>query len=301
MGNFYNIIVFIFFFVFINITGSAQIFRYRLSGSSSMFISELGPSEIEHPQTGLFTYPGSSDFNPGFKLGAEVEIMVPVTSNFELGIEFDFTNLAGYTETAPLYNFFLTARNPLAGSDPYPDEALIYTTKQLSALGTSRLYFFSIDNDMNIFAKALAGVTFTGTDFTFDDPFYRVEYGVGVLYARGTKNSEYPKKAAFSGGAGLGITYKISDKLDICLDGTALLINSDIVNGVPNFNYTVISGMESFEPALCWSMVGQITIGIIYSAIRDQRLNRSRYTKSRKIKSNIFWKRKRTNPFSKRR
>lgn len=266
-----------------------------------MFISELGPSEIEHPSTELLTYPGSSDFTPGFKLGAEAEIMAPVTANFEVGIEFDFTNLSGYTETAPLYNFFLSARNPLAGTDPYPSEALIYNTKQLSALGSSRLYFFSIDNEINIFLKALAGIAFTGTDFTFYDPFYRVEYDVGVLYARGTQNSEYPKKAAFSGGAGLGITYKISDKLDICLDGTALFINSDIVNGVPNFNYTVTSGMDSFEPATCWSMVGQVSIGIIYSAIPDRRLHRSRYTKSRNISNIIFWKRKRTNPFGKRR
>jgi len=275
----YKLLIFI-LLILLNISGSAQIFRYRLSGSSSMFISEPGPSETEHPQSGFLTYPGSSEFSP---------------------IEFDFTNLSGYTETAPLYNFFLTARNPLADTNPYPNEALIYKTKQLSVLGTSRFYFFPIDNEMNIFMKALAGVTFTGTDFTFDDPFYRVEYDVGVLYARGTQNSEYPKKAAFSGGAGLGITYKISDKLDICLDGTALLINSDIVNGVPNFNYTVISGMDSFEPAPCWSMVGQVSIGIIYSAIPDRRLNRSRYTKSRNINKLIFWKRRRSHPFGKRR
>jgi len=294
-------LLFFILFILLNISGSAQIFRYRLSGSSSMFISEPGPSETEHPQSGFLTYPGSSEFSPGFKVGVEAEVMAPVSTNFEVGIEFDFTNLSGYTETAPLYNFFLTARNPLASTDPYPNEALIYKTKQLSVLGTSRFYFFPIDNDMNFFVKALAGVAFTGTDFTFDDPFYRVEYDVGVLYARGTQNSEYPKKAAFSGGAGMGITYKISDKLDICLDGTASFINSDIVNGVPNFNYTVTSGIESFEPAPCWSMVGQVSIGIIYSAIPDRRLNRSRYTKSRNISKLIFWKRKRTNPFGKRR
>jgi hypothetical protein len=286
--------------VFISLDASSQIFRYRLGGNSAIFISQPGGSEILHPQSEMLTYPGSSDFSPGFRIGAEAELMAPVTSYFEVGLEFDYTNLSGFTETAPLYNFFLTAYNPLPDANRYPEESLIYKTKQYSILATSRLYFLPFNNKMNIYVKALGGVAFTGTDFTFQDPFYRVEYDVGVLYARGTRNSEYPKKAAFSGGAGVGLTYEILDDFSVYIDGVTSFINSDIIDGVPDFDYIVTAGIESFEPAPAWAMVGKVSIGLIYSAVPDRRLNRGSFTKSRSIRKKPFWKRSRFSPFGKR-
>ncbi|MDD4143783.1 MAG: hypothetical protein PHN68_04025 [Prolixibacteraceae bacterium] len=276
---------------------SSQIFRYRLSANSSFFITEPGKAEIKHPGADMLTHPGSSDFSPAFRIGADAEIMAPVTSDFEVGMEFDYMNLYGHTDKAPLYNFFLSRNNPLPDSYPYPTEALIYQTNVLSLLGTARWYFMPIGDEANIFLKAFGGVAFTGTDFTFRDPFYRVEYDVGVLYARGTRNSDYPKRAAFSGGAGLGSTIKMTDKFDIYIDGTVSFINSDIVNGVPNYNYISSDGTESLKSASCWSMTSQISVGLLYSAIPDRRLHRSNYTKSRKVNKSIFWKRKRSNPF----
>jgi hypothetical protein len=279
---------------------SAQIFKYRVSGTSSMFISESGSAEIRHPQAGALEHPGSSDFSPEFRVGAEGEVMAPISPYFDVGLEFDFINHAGYTETAPLYNFFLTKYNPLSDSYPYPVEALIYRTKQYAFYGTTRLNLLPQIKTFNVFLKAFGGVAFTGTDFTFQDPFYRVEYEVGVLYAKGTRNSEDRKDASFSGGTGLGFTYRIMDKVDLYIDGTAVFTNSDIVDGVPNFNYKNIEGEESLDPASAWGSVAKISIGVVYSAIPDQRLHRSRYTKSRTTSKSTFWKRKRVNPFKRR-
>jgi len=282
--------------LFFNLAYS-QIFRYRLGTNSSIFISEPGKAEIRHPGADQLTHPGSSDFSPGLRVGADAEIMAPVTSDFEVGMEFDYTNLYGHTEKAPLYNFFLSRHNPLADSYPYPTEELIYKTNVLSVLGTARWYFLPLGDEFNIFLKAFGGVSFTGTDFTFRDPYYRVEYDVGVLYARGTRNSDYPKRASFSGGAGLGSTVRLTDKLDLYIDGTASFINSDIVNGVPNYDYFEVDGNETLKAANCWSITAQVSVGLLYSAIPDRRLNRSNFTKSRAVSKSLFWKKRHSRPF----
>ena len=119
----------------------AQIFRYRLGFNSSAFSSELGDPEIKHPQVEFLTYEGSRDFSPTLKIGAEGEIWAPITTAFEVGIEFDYINLRGHTETAPLYNFFLSRHNPLPDTYPYPEEDLIYKTRQFNILATTRFYF----------------------------------------------------------------------------------------------------------------------------------------------------------------
>jgi len=265
-----------------------------------VFISEPGSVEISHPQSGFLSHPGSRDFSHKYKQGAEAEIIAPVSPYFDIGLEFGYASLSGYTETAPFYDFFLSKYNPLPDSYSYPVESLIYHTKQFALYGTSRFYPVSQLKNFNIFLKAFGGIAFTGTDFTFDDPYYRVDYNVGVLYAKGTLNSEDPKDATFCGGTGIGITYRIIDKFDLYIDGNAVLTNSDIVNGVPNFNYISINEKESLEPSNAWGLVAKISIGVVYSAIPDQRLNRSIYTKSRKSGKSIFWKRKGVNPFKRR-
>ncbi len=279
---------------------SGQIFRYRISASSGIFLGEVAPAESEPP--GKISHPGYKNFSPVFKPGAEMEVVAPVAPDFELGLQFGYSNFAGQTPSPPLYNFFLSRFNPLPTNQKYPSEALIYDTKILNILGTSRFYILPVNRNMNIFMKLLGGVSFIGTDFTFKDPGYRVEYDVGMLYSRGTKSSDYPKKAAFTGGVGLGTTYRLSDKLDIYFDATASLIHSDIVNGVPNYNYTDYNnGKSSMERTNSPAAVAQASIGFVYSAVPNRRINKSNYTRSSRTTKNIFNGKKRVKPFSKKR
>jgi hypothetical protein len=276
---------------------SGQVTRYRLSVNSGIFAGEL-KSEISHPLRDEISHPGSSDFKPVLKPGAEFEVISPFTSDFEMGLQLGYNQFAGQTTKAPLYNFFLSKNNPLPDIYKYPDKAMIYESKLLTAQATARWYFLPYKKGLNIFLNASGGVAFVGTDFTFEDPFYRVEYDVGVLFARGTNNSDYPKKAAFTGGAGLGATYRLSDKLDIYFDATASVIRSDIVNGVPNFNYTDENGGGKMERTNSFSSVLEASFGLIYSAIPDRRLNKGNYTKSR-TSSKKFLNRNRNRPFIK--
>ncbi|HDR50405.1 MAG TPA: hypothetical protein ENN90_02125 [Mariniphaga anaerophila] len=265
---------------------SGQVFRYRLSANSGMFLGEVGKPEATPPVKN--SHDGSEEFSPVFKPGAELEIMVPVTPDFELGLQFGYSRFSGHTPSPPLYNFFLSRFNPLPDNNKYPDEALIFDTKILNILGIARFYVVPVNRNINVFLKLLGGVSFTGTDFTFHNPVYRIEYDVGMLYSRGTKNSDYPKKAALTGGVGLGTTYRLSDKLDIYFDATASLINSDIVNGVPNYNYINNDGRSSMERTNSLAAVAQASIGLTYSAIPDRRFSKSNFTRSSRVNKNLF-------------
>ncbi len=261
---------------------AAQHFRYRLSANSSFFITEIGNSELNNNLDDL-TYPGSEAFKPEIKVGAEAEFLMPIRDKLEMGLEFKFNELAGRTETAPLYNFFLTRYNPLPDTYRYPKESLIYSTKILSVLATSRFYLLPADEETSLFLKTSAGVSFVGTDFTFLKPEYRVEYGVGVLYSRGTRNSEYPKKAAFNGGIGLGTIIEFSNNISFYADAGTSFIYSDIVNGVPNFAYIQQGEEASLKKTNSLAMIAQLSIGIIYSDTTVNKLIRNNTRRLQKI------------------
>lgn len=272
--------------LFFNFAG-AQIFRYRLSTNSGAFLGETGKAEVNHPDKNELSHPGSSNFKPTFKPGAELEIMRPVSMYYEWGLQFGYSHLGGYTLQAPLYNFFLSKHNPLPPSNRYPAEALIFDTRLLSIQATGRWHFLPLGKEISAFMKFSGGVSFVGTDFTFEEPSFNIKYDVGMLFSQGTKNSSKPKTTALTGSAGLGATYRISDKLDIYLDATTWLINSDVINGVPNFDYVEFSGVGSMKRINALSAVIQANLGLVYSGIPNRRFSKGNVTRSGKV-----WKKK---------
>jgi hypothetical protein len=97
--------------------------------------------------------------------------------------------------------------------------------------------------------------------------------------------------------------FRLSDKWDLCIEGTTSLIHSDIVNGVPDYDYVENPEIPggTLQRADNWSLVTQVSVGIIYSAIPDRRLNKGNYTRSRRSSKKLFWKQKNRSPFSKKR
>lgn len=296
MNRYFTLLV---LFVFVSGGVWGQNLRFRLSANSGLFLGEVGKPEIE--PSNKKPHPGSENFKPSFRYGAELEIIKPITPDFEMGMQFGYLNLHGETPTAPLYNFFLSRDNPLFRTVIYPNESLIYDTNILSILGSARSYVLPFSRDMVLFLKLLGGVSFVGTDFTFRNPADRLKYDGVMLFSTGTKSNEDPKVAALTGGLGLGTTYRMSDKFDFYFDATVLFIHSDIVNGVPNYNYILKDGRGSMQRTNTLSVAAQASIGLIYNAIPDRRVNRSNITRSSKVSKKMFHKKKRSKPFSKRR
>lgn len=283
-------LVFLFLLFVVNpING--QIYRYRLSANSGIFLGETGRAEIEPPER--FDYPGAKNFVPVLKPGVDLEISRPVTPDFELGLQFGYLHLNGETPTPPLYNFFLSRNNPLPENNKYPDNALYYNTNIFSVSATTRFYILPLSDYFNFFLKAQGGVSFIGTDFSFSDPVHSVQNDIGTLFSKGTRSSKSPKAVVPAGGAGFGITYKLSDKFDVYFDATASLIRSDIVNGVPNYDYKGVT----MEKSKNTSAVVQAGLGLIYSAIPDRRYHKSNYTRSKRISKNIFHRSKKNKAF----
>jgi hypothetical protein len=280
---------------------AGQVFRFRLSANSGAFLGEPGEAEKVYPMGEEMSYPGSRGFSPRFYPGAELEITTPLTTDFECGLQFGYNRFSGYTPQAPFYNFFLSRYNPLRNTQEwYPDEGLIFDSRVLSTLATARWFFLSFDGTLNFFMKLSGGVAFTGSDFTFHDPVHRVQYDVGVLYARGTRNSEDPKQVGFQGGGGLGATYRLSENLDICLDAGVSFIQSDLVNGVPNYDYSDSGGEGTMQPVTCIAEVARASIGIIFSATPDRRFRHDNITRALNQDKTLFDKRSRKRSFRRR-
>lgn len=277
----YTLLFFFLFLVFFE-KAPAQNFRYRIAANSSIFMTEIGNTELNNNLDNL-TYPGSEAFKPEIKVGAEAEFLMPVSDKLEMGLQLEYNQLAGRSETAPLYNFFLTRYNPLPDTYRYPKESLIFSTKILSVLATSRFYLVPADEETSFFLKLHGGVSFVGTDFTFSNPIHRVEYNVGVLYSRGTLNSEYPKKPAFNGGVGLGTIIELSNSISFYADVNSSFIYSDIVNGVPNYDYIQQQEQISLKKTNSMAVVTQLSIGIIYSDTTVNKLIRNNTRRLQKI------------------
>jgi len=285
---------------FFTFNATSQILRYRLTANTGFLLNETGSDEIPPPSPWYTEHPNASDFKSQFDMGADLEIMAPITSHIDAGIEFEYANLEGSTQTPKLYNFFLFDwTNPLPG-DIYPAEAIYYETTQLNILGTVRYYIKPSDEEVNFFVKAFGGISYVGTNLNFRDPFYRVTYKVGVLYAKGTKDSKDPKDKAFCGGLGIGGTYSITKRMAIYAEFSGSYVNSDIINGVPNYDFTEAGSIHFLPSEGIGALTGQLSVGLVYSAIPDTRVNkRVSSTKSSRLTKKKTWKKPKHNKFYK--
>jgi hypothetical protein len=122
---------------------------------------------------------------------------------------------------------------------------------------------------INPFFKVFGGISFGGTELNYKDEVDRLDNGIGVLYSIGTQNSSAPREAALYYGAGAGINFRLSDRLALYIDGSASYINSDKVNGIPNFNYVYTDGQETMQPVGNTSFFTQISIGFVFNTGKD--------------------------------
>ena len=68
---------------------------------------------------------------------------------------------------------------------------------------------------------------------------------------------------------------------------TTWLIDSDVINGVPNFDYTEVAEVGTMNRTNALSAALQASVGLIYSGIPDRRFSKGNVTRSGKV-----WNRK---------
>lgn len=241
----------------------AQLIGFRLAANSGMLISEFGTSDVPHPDA-LFVSPATSSekFTPKLSAGVEGEILFQVTEKTYFGVEFDYSHLKGFNDDPPVFNYFLTPYFSPHYQDEFVISPLEYNTR-LFNLAVNYKYFFMPEKVFSPFVKLTGVVAFVRTDLTYRElPDPDLEWD--VLYSRGTKNSEQDSWPAFHIGGGIGFDYAINDRLLFEVDGTVTVLNSGIVDGVPNFTYVQEEGVDLLRYNRRLSLTTQISAGLVY-------------------------------------
>ena len=241
---------------------NAQLIGFRVAANSGMLISEFGTSDVPHPDALLVSPPTSSEkFTSQLSAGLEGEILFQATDKTYFGVELDYSHLKGFNDDPPVFNYFLTPYFQY-----YQDEFFItpleYNTR-LFNLAVNYKYFLMPDKTFSPFVKLTGVVAFVRTDLTYRElPDPDLEWD--VLYSRGTKNSEQDSWPAFHVGGGIGFDYAINDRLLFEIDGTCTVINSGIIDGVPNFTYEQNEGVDLLRYNRRLSLTAQISAGFVY-------------------------------------
>ena len=241
---------------------SGQIFRYKIGGNVSNFRKELKPLEVIYPLVNVMSSPLSTDFksNPG--IGIEGELIRPWTSNLETGFEFGYDTFSGENEFPPYYNYYFAADVPYIDAEP-----IAFHTSSIDLLANFK-YFFAVEKKLNPFVKIYAGSSLISTELNYKNLQITQDQEKVVLYSAGTSGSSNPKKAVFHYGAGAGLNYNITDKLAFYLAYNMSVINSGLINGIPNYNYSLENNQPFFSISDTKSLVTQVGFGLVFTTIK---------------------------------
>lgn len=256
-------IVILLLFLILSIFVNAQVIGFRLAANSGMMLSEFGPSDVPHP-TALNLTPAQSTerFSPQPTVGFEGEILFQISPSSFFGIEVDYTHLKGMNDTPPYYNYYLTPYFQDFQNEYY--KAPIKYNTHLWNLAVNYKYFFFKEKVFQPFVKLTGVVAFVGTDLKYQEIQQVPVIESDVLYARGTANSDKKKWPVFHLGGGVGFSYDLSKRLAFQMDATATVVNSGIVNGVPNFTYILNDTENVLRYNRRLSLTAQVSVGIVY-------------------------------------
>lgn len=247
-------------------TGAAksQLIGFRLAANSNLFVNELGASDVPHP-TALDATPALSTqrFVSKPTVGVEGELLFQVSPMSHFGVELEYSKLKGYNNNPPFYNYYLTPYFKQF-QDSYFDAPVSFNTT-LFNVAVNWKYFFYKTSPLKPFVKLTGVVAFVGTDYTFKDNPDPDNFESDVLYARGTSNSDQEKWPAFHFGGGVGFDYSFDERWSLQVDGTATVINSGIINGVPNFTYEKVDAKDMLRYNNRSSLAAQISVGLVYA------------------------------------
>lgn len=262
---FFRVLLALLLFFAVSSSVKSQVVGFRFALNSNVFLNELGTSDVPHPDAFLNTPALSSkNFTPQPTIGFEGEILFQVSPMSHFGVELDYSKLKGYNDIPPVYNYYLTEYYQLfQTSGEYTADPVAFNTT-LFNVAVNWKYFFFQTSPFKPFVKLTGVVAFVGTDFTFKDNPDPELFKSDVLYARGTSNPDQKMWPAFHVGGGIGFDYKINDHWSLQVDGTSTVVNSDIINGAPNFTYLEEDGKDMLKYNKRPSLTFQVSAGLVY-------------------------------------
>lgn len=277
-----------------SMAGAQNNLKVRIFGNTTRFMSEPQGEEVLHPETEDYNveYGPFDDFTHQGGLGIGAELMISLSEKAWFGLEVSSNSFKGYNDNPPYYNILKTnSFHQLRAKGPEsetwdmiiipPLDSLKYSTSMMNILANFRFYlstsgkfrpFIKIHSGVSLIATELAyntkggwppdNVTIILNDGTYVDPT-EMEFSGPVIYSRGTTSSPEGRLPALNLGGGVGFEYQINDRLSLYADATLSMINSDIVDGRPNFDYNPDKGY--LEPFNTFGNTGKLSFGVCYT------------------------------------
>ncbi len=247
------------------VTANAQVVGYRFALNSSVFVNELGDADVLSPALYSVNPTLSAEkYTAQPSIGLEGELLIEVSPMSLFGVELEYSKLKGYNNTPPVYNYYSTSyyEDFQSGKDLIVSP-VAYNTTMLN-LAVNWKYFFFKQAVLQPFLKLTGVVSFVGTDFFIRNSADAEGLDSKILYSRGTSESEQQKLPAFHLGGGIGFDYSLNDRWSLQVDATFTAINTDLINGVPNFTYVQEDGYGVLSHNKCWTLTAQMSAGLVY-------------------------------------
>jgi hypothetical protein len=204
--------------------------------------------------------------------------MMSLSEKAWLGLEVSTDKMYGENSNPGLYNFQYTDYLQLHSTDTISGlitqwittDPLKYSTRLINLIGNFRIYPFP-GGRFRPFVKVSAGLSLISTELALLSPSFWSDSlnipnnvpGKPVLYSRGTSGSEKGLWPAFTFGGGVGFEFQINDKIAAYADYSMKVVNSDIVDGRPNFDWFEDTGLlKHFNTR---SNLSKISIGLVYT------------------------------------
>ncbi len=273
------------------INNAQSAIKVRVSGNWARFIGEPQGDEVIYPlisdiieQDGPF-----SEFTHQGNFGLNAEFMYSLSEKAWIGLELSSSRLKGYNDNPPPYNFQYTDFNQLQVRIidieqslllPEIQYPLVYNTSLINLLANFRFYL-ATSGRFKPFVKIHSGVSFIATELSLKNesewppadytvlvagvaqPAENLDFGAPVLFSHGTSTSPEGSVPALNLGAGLGFEYQINEVLSLYADYTYAMVNSDLLDGRPNFDFNeTTSRLERFNT---FGNLGKFNVGLCYS------------------------------------
>lgn len=258
-------------------TSAQNSLKFRFGGNSAKWMGEPQGKEINYYYVDSINNtigPVAEFINRG-NLGFEAEIMMSMSEKVWLGFEFSNFKMSGENDNPGMYNFQFTDFLQLQSVDTATGvitkhltySPLKYQTSLLNLMGNLRFYPLP-EGNFRPFVRLSAGVSFIATELALKIPTEwmkdtTLSYSAPVLYSRGKPDSPKGRSAALILGGGLGFELQLTEKIALYADGTYMMLNSDIADGKPNFDYDEEKG--KFFHFNTFSNIGKLSFGIVYT------------------------------------
>ncbi|NQU86769.1 MAG: hypothetical protein HQ541_13510 [Mariniphaga sp.] len=247
---------------FISIIGYAQDgIKIRVAVNTGSVLSETGSADIIVDPIAEFNSDGGvAEFKSEMVFGIEAEVMIPIGEKLGIGFEVENVKFKGNNEDPIYYNYFASSYSPIQN---YEQEPLIYNTNIINLLGTFRIFPIG-HGTFTPFIKLFGGMALIATDLQFQSPEDQVNKP-DPLYSRGTDLSiaEPTRYSTPHFGGGVGFEYQVAGNISVYGDLSFSYINSEILNGVPNFTYNQDLGYSVYSETA--SITNQFSVGVSYT------------------------------------